>query len=340
MRLLLTATFSFFTFFSFSQTDSAQFYLKKGLDEKAKGRLMESFKHFDKAYSYDQKDREIVSELANTLYELRRYPQAREKYMQLEKMGDASAATYKQLMLLSFNMRQQNDAIRYAQLLKKADPSEKVAFYIGKAYYDQENYGEAIKNLDMAAKENPQNAEVKYLIARAYADMQNFKQAIPYFEKAITLEPENNRWLYELGLIYYGMQDDKNSLKYLLLAGEKGYKKDNEYLQNLAVAYLNSGQANKGLDILKEALVRRPSDMNLLSIIAEACYDAKKYDDAIDYWDQILSLDKKNAEALYMIGMSYQKKGERQKGMALCDKAIEMDPSLQRNKQKMQMPGM
>ncbi len=340
MRFLLTATFSFITFFSFAQTDSAQFYLKKGLDEKSKGRLMESFKHFDKAYSYDQKDRQIVSELANTLYELRRYPQAREKYMQLEKMGDASAATYKQLMLLSFNMRQQNDAIRYAQLLKKADPSEKVAFYIGKAYYDQENYGEAIKNLDMAAKENPQNAEVKYLIARAYADMQNFKQAIPYFEKAITLEPENNRWLYELGLIYYGMQDDKNSLKYLLLAGEKGYKKDNEYLQNLAVAYLNSGQANKGLDILKEALVRRPSDMNLLSIIAEACYDAKKYDDAIDYWDQILSLDKKNAEALYMIGMSYQKKGERQKGMALCDKAIEMDPSLQRNKQKMQMPGM
>ena len=30
-----------------------------------------------------------------------------------------------------------------------------------------------------------------------------------------------------------------------------------------------------------------------------------------------------------MIGMSYQKKGEKEKGVALCDKAIEMDPVLQ-----------
>jgi len=51
-------------------------------------------------------------------------------------------------------------------------------------------------------------------------------------------------------------------------------------------------------------------------------------------------LDKSNASALYMIGLSYQKKGDKQKGMALCDKAIEMDPSLAKNKQKVQMPGM
>jgi hypothetical protein len=50
-------------------------------------------------------------------------------------------------------------------------------------------------------------------------------------------------------------------------------------------------------------------------------------------------MDKENASALYMIGMSYQKKGEKQKGMDICDKAIQMDPSLAKNKQKMEMPG-
>jgi hypothetical protein len=40
-----------------------------------------------------------------------------------------------------------------------------------------------------------------------------------------------------------------------------------------------------------------------------------------------------------MIGMSYQKKGDVAKGQALCDKAIQIDPSLAKNKQKKQLPG-
>jgi tetratricopeptide (TPR) repeat protein len=273
------------------------------------------------------------------LFELKKYPQAREKYLLLEASGDKTAHTYNKLLTLSFNMRQYPDAIKYAQLVKKTDPSAKTAFYIGKANYETENYGEAIKFLNIAATEDPQNAEVPYMSARSYADMMNYKQAMPFFEKALQLSPDNNRWMYETGLMYYAMHDDKSALKYLLLAAEKGYKRDNEYLENLAIAYLNTKETDKGMAILKESLARRPSDANLLGMIAEASYDARRYDDAILYFDQLLALDKQNASALYMIGMSYQKKGEKGKGEALCDRAIQMDPSLARNKQKMQMPG-
>jgi tetratricopeptide (TPR) repeat protein len=136
------------------------------------------------------------------------------------------------------------------------------------------------------------------------------------------------------------MRDDKNALKYMLEAADKGLKRDNEYLENLGIAYLNAGMLKEGLEIMKESLNRRPSDMNLLNMIAEALYDAKKYEEAIEHWDKVLELDKTNASALYMIGLSFQKKGEKQKGMALCDKAIQMDPSLAKNKSKMEMPGM
>lgn len=339
MRLILTAALLGVSAFSFAQTDSSEFFLQKGLEEKGKGRLMESYKAFDKAYTYNKNNKQVVSLLASSLFDLRRYPQAREKYIELEKMGDQSPATYKQLMNLSFNLRQFDDATKYANLLKQADPSQKVYYFIGKASYDQENYGQALKYLNMAAQEEPQNAEIPYLIARSYADMMNYKQAMPFFEKALALQPDNARWMYETGLMYYANHDDKNSLKYLLMAAEKGYKKDNEYLENLAIAYLNTGNTDKGLDILTEALSRRPTDMNLLNMIAEANYDAKRWEKAIDYWDQVLALDKQNASALYMIGMSYQKKGEKQKGQQLCDKAIEMDPSLAGKKQKMSMPG-
>jgi len=87
-------------------------------------------------------------------------------------------------------------------------------------------------------------------------------------------------------------------------------------------------------------LKMRPSDLNILNMVAEAYYDKGKYQQAIDYWDQCLTYDKQNASALYMIGLCYQKKGEKAKGQQLCDKAIEMDPSLASLKQKKQMMGL
>ncbi|GAC1419954.1 MAG: hypothetical protein NVS1B13_21800 [Flavisolibacter sp.] len=319
--------------------DSALLFLNKGLEEKTKGRRLESMKYFEKAATYNKNDKKILSQLAASYVDLKRYGPAREKYLQLANLGDPPDSTFQQLMLLSFNMRIFDDAIKYAKEYKLKDPTAKVAYYIGKANYEKENLGEAIKYLDFAAKELPDNAEIPYTIARAYADMQNYKPAINYFQKAIKLNSSEPRWIYEMALIYYAIPDDKNALKYMLEAGSKGYKKDNEYLQNLGIAYINSGQFTLGIETFKDLLSRRPSDMSLLSLLAQACYDAKKYDEAINYWDQVLKMDNKNADALYMIGMSLQKNGQKEKGIALCDKAIQMDPNLQSLKQKKQLPG-
>ncbi len=320
--------------------DSADYFLQKGLVEKGNGRLMESYKNFEKAVRYDANNKVIVTELATACYDLKKYNAAREHFKKLVELGDATAANYKQLMLLSFNLKLKADVIPYAIKLKELDPAEKVDYYIGKIHYDDDNYGEAIKYLNAAAKEDPSNAEIPYLIAHSYADMMNYKLAVPYFKKAIELDSTKNYWMYELGLICYAMHDDANSLKYILLAAEKGLKRDNEYLENLGIAYLNVGNLDQGVTILNEILLKRPSDLNIINMIAEAYYYKGKFQLAIDFWDRILEYDKENASALYMIGMSYQKKGDKEKGIALCDKAIEMDPSLGAHKQKKMNMGM
>lgn len=319
--------------------DSSALFLDKGIQEKQKGRRLEAFKNFEKAYQYDRNNKAVVGQLADSYYELRKYPQAKETYRRLEELGEQSPVLFKQLMELSFNLKQNEDVVLYANKLKKADPSQQISFYVGKVHYQQENYGDAIQYLNAATREEPSNAEAPYMIARSYADMQNYKQSIPYFQKAIELDTSKNNWIYEMALIYYAMHDDKNALKYMLLAGEKGYKRDNEYLENLGVAYLNVGDLDKGVTIMDEILRKRPSDLNVLNMIAEAYYYKGKYQQAMDYWDRILGYEKENASALYMIGMCYQKKGEKEKGQHLCDKAIEMDPSLSMLKQKKQMPG-
>jgi tetratricopeptide (TPR) repeat protein len=337
-KIFLIVTSLGISTFIFAQADSSAFYFQKGLDEKAKGHSVIAVQHFEKAYNFNKNDKQIVSELGADYLSLRRYAPAREKFLQLESMGDKTDSTYRQLMLLSFNLRKWDDAIKYALLLKKQNVNEKTAWYIGKSYYEKEDLGNAIKYFGFAAREDPTNAEIPYTIARAYADMMNFKEAIPYFLKAIELKPDP-RWIYETALIYYALPDEQNSLKYMLMAGEKGYKQDNEYLQNLATAYTNAGKPNEAINLLKGILEKRPSDINIINMLAESYYDSKKFDEAIAYYDKLLQIDAKNAEAMYMMGMSFQKKGEKQKGQSICDKAIQLDPSLQSLKQEKQMPG-
>ena len=172
-KLVMTVAILGISIASFAQTDSSTYFLQKGLEEKTRGRRMESLKQFEKAYSYNKENKQVVSELAAAYLDLRRYIQAKEKYQQLEKMGDQSDSTYRQLMNLCFNTRQFDDAIKYALLLKKVNPSEKTAFIIGKSNYEKENLGEAIKYLDIATKEDPQNAEIPYSVATAYSDIKN-----------------------------------------------------------------------------------------------------------------------------------------------------------------------
>ena len=324
----------------FAQTDSAKYFLNIGLAEKQKGRRMESLKNFEKAFKYDSTNKAVLNEMASAYLDVRKYYQAKETYKRLISVGEATPANYKQLLQLSFNLKAYDDALLYAGALKKADPSEKVNYYLGKINYERENYGDALKYLNEAAKDDPQNAEIPYMIGRSYADMLNYKSAIPYYQKAVELDGTKYGWIYELGLICYAQNDNKNALKYIKEAGDKGYPKDNGYLQNLGIAYIDAGNFNDGIGLLTDLLKKRPSDFNLLDVVAEAYYDNKKYDDAMNYWDTLLGYDKTNASALYMIGMCYLKKGEKAKGEQLCDKAIEMDPTLAMYKQKRQMPGL
>ena len=237
VRFSLLIVLLFSVLISFSQAKySADHYFQKGLLEKQNGRRLESLKQFEKAIKYDANNKPVLNELASAYVDLRKQAQAIDVYKKLVELGDATANNYKQLLILSFNYKNSDDVLLYAGKLKAADPAEKVSFYLGKIQYDRENYGEAIQHLNTAIKEEPLNAEAPYMIARSYADMMNYKQAIPYFQKAIQIDTSKSYWVYEMALIYYAMNDDKNSLKYMLVAADKGMKKDNDFMENLAIA--------------------------------------------------------------------------------------------------------
>lgn len=314
--------------------DSAGLLYAKGSVEQQNRRFAVANKYFQQSIDIDSSSIESWKALANTSLELRQYRKAKSAFEKVFDLNNDDTAAIRQLAQLNFNFRQWHKAIEFALLMQKKGMQTGTNYIIGKSFYEDENYGKAFQYLEAAAKDEPANAQIPYIIAVSYVDMSNYRKAIPYFHKALAIDSNNARWYYEIAMTYSAIPDDKTAVTYYELAAAKGYKTDNDYFENLSLSCILSGQPERGLKLMMDLLERKPADLNLLYNIAETYYKIKDYPKAISYFDNILQQDNTNARALYMMGMAYQKKGDVHKGMSMCDKAIELDPSLADLKRK------
>lgn len=317
--------------------DSSRYFYLKGSGEKTGRLYMQAYLDFKRSLAFDDKNPDLLRQLGLTEVELRKYEEAIPVFEKLITIVPADTTAIVQLTKLYFYTHQWEKTIPYASKSLQNHIGTHNYYTIGKSYYELEDYGHAFSYLPSAAMEEPQNAEIPYMIARAYVDMNNYRPAIPYFQKAIALDSSKAQWIYECALVFATIYDDQSAIKYYDLAASRGYKKDNDFYENLADSYISAGRPEKALQILQDILVKKPADLELLNSIGFTSYQLKKYDQAIEYWDRILQYDKQNGRALYMIGMSYQKKGDTEKGKALCDQAIALDPSLKNFKKEIRI---
>lgn len=319
------------------KVDSAQYYYLKAADERAGQLLLPAYQDYKLAVKADPKNNDALRGAGLTAFELNRFAEAIPYFEQLNISIPKDSTAISKLATIHFYLHQWEKAAAFGQKALAAHAGSRINYLLGKSYYELEDYGHALNYLPPAMREEPKNSEIPYLMGRAYVDMSNFKPAISYYRQAIALDSTNNERIYECALIYANLNDDESALKYYDLAAAKGYKKDNDFYENLAESYIAANQPGKGLELLDNLLKKKPADLDLLNGAAFTSYKLKKYDKAIDYWDRILSFDKQNAKALYMIGVTYQRKGQDEKGKALCEKAIAMDPSLRSYRTELRM---
>lgn len=322
----------------FAQTDSSDYFYQKGNEEKIARRYLPAFNNFQKSVQFKPENADAQKALGEVAVEMRKYEDAKKAFLKVLELKKDDTTAVSNLKNLYYWTRKWDEAIKYAQQAKTLKVGTDNNYIIAKAYYEQENYGKALEFLEQAYKDDNKNAEVPYLGARSLIEMSNYKKAAGCYEQAIALDSTKTLWMYEAGLTYYAIPDDNKCIYWLERAGAKGYKRTNDYLQNLANAYLNTKQWDKGLGLLDELFQRKPQDVEVIYSIGEVYYHTNKYDMAIETWDKILAIDNKNANAVYMIGLAYQKKGETAKGQELCDKAIAMDPKLAKLKEERKMP--
>lgn len=323
-----------------AQTDSAQYYHELGRKAKDERRYMVADKYFSQSLRFNEGNSNVLMDQAAVQLEMKRLPQARATYEQVL----AKDPNHKQALLalaeLTFQLRHWPDAEKYARKCIDLGIGKSMSFRIAKSQYNQENYVEAAKYLEKASKEEPSNAEVPWMMGDIWIEMNNPKKALEMYEIALSIDPENGTWHYDLATLYTQAGDQKNALIHYEKAVAKNPNMDLNTLTDVGLAYLNNQQFDKGLEMINKVVAKKPMDKTLFNSVAYTFYRAKKFKDAIEWWDRILTIDKGDAKALYMIGVAYQKDGNKEKGSKLCDIAIELDPSLASMRKEMKMDGM
>lgn len=339
MKSLITSLVcSFVACTAFSEnSDSAQAYFQKAMLEKTAKRFQIASKLLDKAVEFNPKYLDAYLENGFVNLEMRRTDAAKAAFTKAYELDPSNATAIQQLTDLFYSYRQFTKAIEFAKKCKGYANAEKI---IGLSSYQQEDYPTAVATLQGYLTKNPKDAEATYTIGRSYLEMEEYLKAVPFYKKAVELDPTKNMWSYELGLLSYNNDDFKTAVVYFTKAAENGYNQSSDFNENLGYAYIYSGEFEKGEKLLLELIARKPGNKDMLRDIADAYYKRKMYDKSLEFCQKLMELDMKDGKALWQAGLCFQKKGEKDRGQAMCDKAIELDPSLAGMRQKNMSAGL
>jgi tetratricopeptide (TPR) repeat protein len=338
MKNALTTTLTVFLFStSFAQTtDSATYFYQKGIEEKNAKHYLVASKNFDKAIKLNPNYTAAYIDNGLVNVEMRKTDAAITNFTKANQLDPSNNIAINELMNQYFNYRQYAKAVEYAQKCKDCPNAEKV---IAISYFQQEDYAKAEKALLALVAKSPNDAEINYTLGRSYMEMEQEKRAIYFYDKAVRLDTARSGWLHELALLYYTVNDYKNAVVYFNKAAANGYPTSNDFNENLGYSYIYAGEFEKGEKILLDIMARKPGNKDILRDIAQAYYDQKLYDKSLEFCQKLMELDQKDAKALYQAGLCFQKKGQKDRGQAMCDKAIELDPSLNKMKHSKDMLG-
>jgi len=174
------------------------------------------------------------------------------------------------------------------------NPNYKKGFY----YLEKGEYDKAIEYLKKAEEEIKDDYNLYFELGNTYIRLDNVKEALVYYERAYKLAKSKEEIFETAGVIaglYYDQENPDSSLKFCEIA-------------------LKNTQSTSDL-------------IRIYSLFGLVYTQKEMYQEAITYFNKVISFDKSNDFAYYGLGKVYLKQKEYQKAISEFKKAIEINPA-------------
>jgi tetratricopeptide (TPR) repeat protein len=144
----------------------------------------------------------------------------------------------------------------------------------GEYYLYNQDYKQGLETFSQAVKKDKQNPEAQYYFGRFLLAENEFSKALPFLKQATVLDPGESDYYFWLGVAYGESRQERLE--------RKSYKK---------------------------ALGIDPNNIQALTYLANNYLRAKKYKEALKYYDMALDLSSADPQALYNRTIALRKLG-------------------------------
>lgn len=188
-----------------------------------------------------------------------------------------------------------DEAINELKLVHRYNPEDLQSHYLlALIYSTNKEYAKAADEYEIILKSfsetEPQNIEIYGYLGQLYYSQKKFSQAIEQFERILILEPTNANIMYLLGSLYLEVKENEKAIEIL----KKSIKADPEHdgsLNTLGYIYAEENiRLDEAQGLIERALKINPNNGAYLDSLGWIYYKMGKYELAIDTLQKAVSI--------------------------------------------------
>jgi len=208
----------------------------------------------------------------------------------------------------------------------------------GQAYLEAGEYAEAVRDLEAAVDEAPDNSDAHFLLGQAYNQSGQLSKAADEFRRVLELDPESAAAHHNLGVTFYQLEDLSSALDKFETALELDPDDPDTHYQ-LGATYLtlalSGSEPSAAVDpeLLQQArgefeaaLALRENMPEALIGLGNIYLQQGDYDAAIQTLSQVIEVVPDSREAYYALGGAYAQSGDIDKACETYNEFLSLEP--------------
>lgn len=202
----------------------------------------------------------------------------------------------------------------------------KISFNMARLTYLQGDINKAIELYKECINKNPMFVKAYNAIGEIYENIGEIQSAIRYYEIAHEISPANTERIITLSKLLHKTGDTEKAGNILKSAATdiRGDVSTSQHL--LGEIYMSKNEYDKALECFTKAHKQNPTDITIMSSLANAYRMLSKHEHALMIYNKILEVNHDNSEAYYEMSKTYLEMGNKQKAIENMKKAWELNP--------------